>query len=101
MLLGTTQLWVLILGALVPAVTYVLNHYAPWATEPVKATVLAVVAAAVGAAYVAIETRAFGLNEATLQLVLTAVLGAFGAHLLIWKPSTISAKLGGGSNAHE
>ena len=93
------QLWVLILGSLTPLMVYVLNHYAPWVTEPVKAIVLVVVAAIVGGLYAAIETSVFGWNDATLQLVLSAVVAAFGAHLLIYKPSGISAKLGGGTNA--
>ena len=93
------QLWVILLGALTPLVTYVINHFAPWVTEPIKATVLAVVAAGVAAAYTAIETSIFGWNDATLQLLLSAVVAAFGAHLLIWKPAEISDKLGGGSNS--
>jgi hypothetical protein len=99
MLLGTTQLWVLFIGALVPLVTYVLNHVAPWVSEPVKATVLAVVAAAAGALYAAVETNIVGFNTPTLELVLTAIAAAFSAHLLVYKPSGISAKLGGGTNA--
>jgi uncharacterized membrane protein YeaQ/YmgE (transglycosylase-associated protein family) len=93
------QLWVLILGGLTPLAVYVLNHFAPWVTEPAKAIILAIVAGIVGAIYTAIETSVFGLNNATLQLVVSAVVAAFGAHLLIWHPSGISAKLGGGSNA--
>jgi hypothetical protein len=94
-----SQVWVVLLGALTPLVTYVLNHYAPWVTEPVKALVLAIVAAAVAALYTAIETSIFGFNDATLQLVLSAIVAAFGAHLLIYKPAGIAEKLGGGSNA--
>jgi hypothetical protein len=93
------QLWVLVLGGLTPLATYVLNHFAPWVTEPIKATVLAVVAAVVAALYTAIETSMFGFNNATAQLILSAIVAAFGAHLLIWSPSGIAAKLGGGSNA--
>jgi hypothetical protein len=92
------QVWVVLLGALTPLVVYVLNHFAPWVTEPIKATVLAIVAGAVAAVYTAIETSIFGFNDATLQLVLSAIVAAFGAHLLVWKPSEIAAKLGGGSN---
>ena len=93
------QIWVLLLGALTPLVTYVINHFAPWLGEAAKATVLAVVAGIVAAIYTAIETNIFGFNDATLQLVLTAIIAAFGAHALVWRPSGISTKLGGGSNA--
>ena len=99
MLLGTTQLWVLLIGSLVPLVTYVINHVGPQISEPIKATVVAVAAAAAAALYTAIETSVLGFNSATLQLVLTAIVSAFGSHLLLWKPSGISVKLGGGSNA--
>lgn len=93
------QVWVVLLGALVPLVTYVVNHAAPWISEPAKAIVLAVAAAIVAAIYTAIETSVFGLNSATLQLVLSAIVAAFGSHLLVWKPSGIAVKLGAGSNA--
>ncbi len=95
----SVQTWALILGAVTPLFTYVLNHYAPWIGEATKALVLAVVSGVVGAIWAAIETKVFGWNDATVQLVLTAILGAFGVHALVWKPSGISAKLGGGSNA--
>lgn len=98
LVLPTQQLWTLIIGALVPLVTYVLNHVGPWLTEPAKATVLAVVAAVVTALYAALDTSVFGWNDATLQLVLSGVLAAFAAHHLVWKPAGISAILGGGSN---
>jgi hypothetical protein len=93
------QVWVVLLGALTPLAVYVLNHAAPWVSEPAKAIVLAVVAGVVAAIYTAIETSIFGFNSATLQLVLSAIVSAFGAHLLVYKPSGISVKLGGGSNA--
>jgi hypothetical protein len=101
---GTTlvpvpQIWVVVLGAVVPLLTYVLNHFAPWVTEPVKATILVVAAAVVAVIYTAIETSVLGFNDATLQLVVTAIISALGAHLLLWKPSGFSAKLGGGTNA--
>lgn len=93
------QIWVVVLGAVTPLVVYVLNFLAPWLTEPIKAMVLAVVAGAVGAIYTAIETNVFGFNNSTLQLVLSAIVAAFGAHALVWRPSGIAAKLGGGRNA--
>ena len=95
----SVQTWALILGAVTPLFTYVLNHFAPWVGEATKAIVLTVVSGVVGAVWAAIETNVFGWNDATVQLVLTAILGAFGAHALVYRPSGIHAKLGGGSNA--
>lgn len=93
------QLWVLLIGSLVPLVTYVLNHVGPWLSEPVKAFVLVLASAIAGGLYTALSTNVFGWNAETAQLVLTAVAAAFAAHHMIWKPSTISTRLGGGSNA--
>jgi hypothetical protein len=92
------QIWTLIVGALVPLVTYALNHAAPWVGEPVKAFVLAIAAAVAGALTTAIATNVFGWNTPTLQLVLSAVVAAFLAHKLIWLPSGVSTLLGGGRN---
>ena len=96
----SVQTWALILGAVTPLFTYVLNHYAPWVSEAAKAIALAVVSGVVGAVWAAIETHVFGWNDATVQLVLTAILGAFGAHALVFKPAGINQKLGGGSNSN-
>lgn len=92
------QLWVMLLGSLVPLATYVLNHYAPWVREPAKAIVLIVVAAVVGGIYTAIATNNFGFNTATLEQILSAVVAALVAHKILWLPSGISILLGGGSN---
>ena len=97
--LQSKQTWALLIGALVPLATYVLNHVGPWVSEPVKAGVTVVASAAAGAAYTALSTNSFGWNSATLQMILTAVVSALGAHQFLWKPSGISTKLGGGSNA--
>lgn len=100
LVLPSKQLWTLILGAVVPLVTYVLNNKAPWISEPVKATVLVVVSIVVGAVYTALATSTFGLNAQTLQLVATTVAAGLFAHGLLWKPSGISTLLGGGANSN-
>lgn len=97
--LQSKQVWVLLIGALVPLGTYVLNHVGPWVSEPVKAFVTVVVAAVAGGLYTALATTSFGWNSATLEMVLTAVVAALGAHHWLWKPSGVSRKLGAGSNA--
>lgn len=98
-LLNNPQLWVLVIGGLVPLVTYVINHVGPWMSEPVKAFIVALAAAIAGALFTALDTHVFGLNASTVQLVLSAVVAAFTAHKLIWLPSGVSTLLGGGSNA--
>lgn len=98
-LLPYTQVIALLIGALVPAVTYVLNHYAPWVTEKAKAVALVITAAVAAGLYQALDGGTIGWNNVTLQLVVSAVAAAFAAHHWFWKPSTISTSLGAGSNA--
>lgn len=95
----TQQVVTLAVGALVPLITYALNHFAPWASEQVKAVILVVVSAAAGAIYTAAATSSFGWNNSTLEMVLTAVAGSLAAHNWLWRPSGINLALGGGSNA--
>lgn len=94
----SVQTWALILGAITPLATYVINYHAPWISEHVKGTVLVIVSGVVGAVWTAIQTHIFGFNDATVQLVLTAILGAFGAHALVYKPAGWNVRLGGGRN---
>lgn len=98
LVLPTDQLWALAVGLLVPLVTYVLNYVGPWVSEPVKAGVLVIAAAVAGGLAQAITAGDVGFNTTTLQFVLTAVLSALSAHRILWKPSGVSAKLGGGQN---
>jgi hypothetical protein len=94
LLVDNPQFWVLVIGAIVPLVTYVLNNVGPWVSETLKAGVLVVVSAAAGALYTAIGTDSFGWNEPTFQLVLSAVVGALMAHHWLWKPAKVNEKLG-------
>lgn len=98
LVLPSTQVWAIVIGALVPLVTYGLNYVGKWVSEPVKAAVLAVASAAASALYTALATSVIGWNTSTLQLILTGVVGAFASHNLVWKPSGVSALLGAGKN---
>lgn len=93
-LLPWPQLWPVVIGSLVPLVTYGLNRAAPWISQPVKAVVLVVVSAIATALYTALATNVLGFNDATLQLVLTGVVASLAAHHMLWKPSGISTLLG-------
>lgn len=98
LLLSATQIVVFAIGSLVPLVTYVLNHYAPWADEKVKGVVTVVVAAIAAGLYQALDAGHLGFNATTLQLVLTAIVGALAAHNWLYTKSGINLALGGGSN---
>lgn len=98
LVLPQTQLIAAVLAAFVPAFAYVINHYAPWVSEPAKAVFLALLAAAVGALTELFDAGGIPLDWNTAQIVGTAVVMAFLAHAGFWKPSTISAKLKAGTN---
>jgi hypothetical protein len=100
-LLPNDQLAVLVIGLLVPLVGYLLNYVGPWIDEKVKGVVQVVVAAVAAGLYQAVEAGGLGLNDVTLQLIVTAILGALAAHKLLWLPSGISTSLGGGRNKTE
>lgn len=93
------HVWLVLFSALVPLVTYFVNHVGPQVTEPVKAAVLVVASAIVGGLYEAVDSGGFGFNNRTLQYVLVAVVSAFVSHGILWQPSGVSDRLGGGSNA--
>jgi hypothetical protein len=94
LLFTNDQLWILLIGSIVPLGGYVLNHVAPWASETIKGVIQVVLAAAAGALYTALETSVFGWNEKTLSLVFSAVVAALFAHNLLWKPAKVNTRLG-------
>jgi peptidoglycan/LPS O-acetylase OafA/YrhL len=93
------ETWALLLGGISTLFMYVINYHAPWLSEQAKGIATLLVSGVIGAVYMAIETGNFGWNDATVSAILTAILGAFGAHALVFKPSGINTALGGGSNA--
>jgi hypothetical protein len=95
----STAFYAAVIGSLVPALAYLLNHYAPWVSEPVKAVVFAVVGAGAGVVTQLLDDGDFALDTPHLKVVGISMLFAFLAHMGFWKPSTLSTKLGGGSNA--
>ena len=97
-LLPSVQVWVFLVAALTPLVTYVLNYLGPQISETIKGAVLVAASAITGALTQLIVTGTFKLDVATLENVLLAVFTAFAAHGILWKPTAISTKLGGGRN---
>lgn len=93
-LLAYDQVIVLLLGALVPIVSYVLNNKARWVSEQVKSVVFVVLPAIVGGVYTALADPNFGWNAPTLNLVATAVAAALLAHHWFYKPGKWNTKLG-------
>lgn len=94
LLLANTQLWVLVVGALTPLGGYVLNRFAPWASETVKGIVQVLLAAVTSALFTALDTSVFGFNQTTLQLVISGVVAALMAHNWLYRPAKVNTKLG-------
>lgn len=101
MLLHSTQLWVLLIGTVVPLVGYLANHYGPHVDEKAKAIVHVALAAAASAIFEQLDKGSIGFDATTAQLVLTGVVAALGTHHLLWKPSEIATALGAGRNAQD
>lgn len=100
--LSGVPIWVMLLGAVTPLLTYVLNHYAPWASERVKAVAHVVVAALVGALYKLASTDSVDFShQATWKYMAGAVAAALFAHKVLYAPGTINTLFKGGSNAHK
>lgn len=99
LVLPTDQLWALLAGSVVPLFTYLLNTYAPWTSEAVKALVLAIGAAIAAGVVQAVTAGDVGLNQVTLQFVVTGVVAAFIAHAQVWlRIPELATKLGSGQN---
>lgn len=96
--LDQVQLYAVVIGIFSPIVSYVLNSglvKRVWANvpEPIAAMVHVLVAAVGAAIYQAAAAGSLGFNDATLQVLLSAVVAAFVAHGLVWKPSGVQARL--------
>ena len=98
MILSQIQMWIVVVGIFSPLVAYVLNSKLlrrVWASlpEPIAGMIHLLVAAVAAGVYEAVETSQFGWNAITEQYVLTAVVAAFVAHGVIWKPVGVQAVL--------
>lgn len=97
-LLNSTQFYAVLAAALAQGATYLINHHAPWISEKAKTVFTVVFAAAVGAVVQLIDAGSLAFDTNTLQVMFFAVVGALGAHGLLWKPSTLAAFLKAGTN---
>lgn len=94
LLLDNRQTLVLLIGSLVPMVTYVINRKAPWIDESVKGMIQVLVAAVAGALTIALDNGTLAFDRPTLQLVGSSVVAALVAHNFFYKPSKINKRLG-------
>lgn len=95
--LPTAQLWALIAGAIITLPTYLINKYAPWVSDAAKGVVHWVTAAIAGGITQAITAGGVGLNQTTLQFVVTAIVAAIAIQPW-WKKTGIGLLFGQGQN---
>lgn len=93
------NVWLVLIGLASPLVTYLLNHFAPWASEQAKGLVQAGVAAVAALVYQMVSSGNFGWNGQTLVAVLTTLGAALAAHIG-YKQAGFNTFLGAGRNAN-
>jgi hypothetical protein len=95
LILPVAQIWVIVVSAFSPLLGYVLNNkvFRAKIPEPMKAFVQVLLAGIAAGITTAVATPDFGVNSATLQLVVTGIVTALGAHGLLWKPSGVAGTL--------
>lgn len=96
--LPNDMIWALVAAALVPLGGYIVNFLGPQTSEKVKGLVQIVFAAAASGIVQAITAGGVGFNGVTAQYILFGLFAAFGAHKLIYKPTTIATLFGAGQN---
>jgi hypothetical protein len=87
------QFWVIVIGSLVPLVSYLQNKIWPKAPEPVKAFVQAFMAGLVGGLFAVIANDVKGFDNIAQQCF-SAIVAAFFAHGILWKPANVNVRIG-------
>lgn len=93
LVLPSQQIWVLMIGAVVPLATYLINNKALWKSEQVKAIVLVIVTGVAGVLYTAFAGGVHGFTDFAEQ-AFTAILSGLFAHNILWKPSGLNLTFG-------
>jgi hypothetical protein len=100
LVLPSQQIWVLMIGAVVPLLTYLINNKAPWKSEQAKAACQVIVTGIAGVAYTALAGNVHGFTDFAEQ-AFTAILSGLFAHNLLWKPSGLNLAFGASPPAKE
>ncbi|HEX6754292.1 MAG TPA: hypothetical protein VF093_12000 [Solirubrobacterales bacterium] len=93
LLISGDQLWVLLIGAIVPVGGYWINKVMPWKTETSKAIVQIVLTSIAATLYTFIATDIGSLTSFVEQAFSAIVAGLF-AHNILWKPANVNIKFG-------
>ncbi len=93
LLISGDQLWVLLIGSIVPLGGYWINKVMPWKTETSKAIVQIVLTSIAATLYTFIATDIGSLTSFVEQAFSAIVAGLF-AHNILWKPANVNIKFG-------
>ncbi|HEY7950711.1 MAG TPA: hypothetical protein VID51_07760 [Solirubrobacterales bacterium] len=93
LLISGDQLWVLLIGSIVPLGGYWINKVMPWKTETSKAIVQIVLTSIAATLYTFIATDIGSFTSLVEQAFSATVAGLF-AHNILWKPGNINIKFG-------
>ncbi len=93
LLFANDQVWVLLIGSIVPLGGYIINKVLPWKTETVKGITQVVLTSVAATLYTALGTDIGGF-DGFLQQAFTATVAGLFAHNILWKPSNINIKFG-------
>ncbi len=93
LLITGDQLWVLIIGSIVPLGGYYLNKVMPWKTETSKAIVQIVLTSIAATLYTAVATD-IGSFTSFVEQTFSAIIAGLFAHNILWKPANVNIKFG-------
>jgi hypothetical protein len=93
LLISGDQLWVLLIGSIVPLGGYWINKVMPWKTETSKAIVQVVLTSIAATLYTMVATDIGSLTSFVEQAFSATVAGLF-AHNILWKPGNVNIKFG-------
>jgi hypothetical protein len=93
LLITGDQLWVLLIGSIVPVGGYFINKVMPWKTETTKAIVQVVLTSIAGVLFTSLATDVGGFTDFVEQAFSATVAGLF-AHNILWKPGNVNIKFG-------
>jgi hypothetical protein len=93
LLITGDQLWVLLIGSIVPLGGYWLNKVMPWKTETSKAIVQVVLTSIAATLYTFVATD-IGSFTSFVQQVFSATVAGLFAHNILWKPANVNIKFG-------
>lgn len=93
LLFDENQLWVVIIGSIVPLGGYFINKVMPWNSETIKGIVQVILAAIAGTLFTALATD-IGSFTSFLQQAFSATVAGLFAHNILWKPANVNIKFG-------